>query len=76
MALTVIEGVITSSIRYSSRRDGRARVNKIIAGIIVQIVSIVLFSLKVFIVSLFERREASMKVTKVIIITKITIAWS
>jgi hypothetical protein len=39
MAFTVRWGVITSSIRYNNRREGNARENKIIAGIMVHTVS-------------------------------------
>jgi len=40
MALSVILGCLTSSVKYSSRSDGRAKNRRIIAGRIVQIVSI------------------------------------
>jgi len=40
IALRVILGFLISSVRYSRRRDGRARNKRIIAGKIVQMVSI------------------------------------
>jgi hypothetical protein len=40
MVLTVKEGEDTSSIRYSKRREGRARNKRVTAGRIVQMVSI------------------------------------
>jgi len=39
MALTVIEGSITSSIKYNNLKDGKAIVTKINAGVKVQIIS-------------------------------------
>lgn len=40
IAFKVSLGFLTSSVRYRSRSDGRARNSRIIAGTIVQIVSI------------------------------------
>ena len=40
IALRVILGCLTSSVKYNRRRDGRARNSRIMAGRIVQIVSI------------------------------------
>ena len=40
MAFSVRLGFIVSSIKYRSRRDGKAKNRRIIAGIMVQIVSI------------------------------------
>jgi len=40
MALRVIPGWLSSSVRYRRRREGRARNSKMIAGRIVQTVSI------------------------------------
>jgi hypothetical protein len=40
MAFNVNDGFLTSSVRYKSRNEGSARNTKIIAGTIVQIVSI------------------------------------
>lgn len=40
MALRVRDGFLTSSVKYRSRSDGRARNSRIMAGTIVQIVSI------------------------------------
>lgn len=40
MALRVKDGFLTSSVKYKSRREGRARNRRMMAGMIVQIVSI------------------------------------
>lgn len=40
MVFTVREGFLTSSMRYKRRREGRARKTRMIAGRIVQMVSI------------------------------------
>jgi len=74
--LTVNEGSVTSSIRYKSRREGRASVRRMIAGTIVQIVSTHCASVIVRVVYLFNIRENMAYPTKDIIITKIIIAWS
>jgi hypothetical protein len=46
IAFRVKDGFLTSSVRYSNRSDGRARDTRIIAGTIVQIVSICCASIK------------------------------
>jgi hypothetical protein len=46
MAFKVIAGLLTSSVRYKRRRDGKAKKIRIIAGTIVQIVSICCASIK------------------------------
>ena len=46
IAFRVMDGFLTSSVRYSSRRDGRARKIKMIAGTMVQIVSICCASIR------------------------------
>jgi len=50
-------GWLTSSVRYSNRRDGSARNSKIMAGRIVQIVSICWASIRYRWVYLFIIRE-------------------
>lgn len=76
MVLIVRLGCDTSSIRYSRRNDGRVRNSRIIAGRIVQIVSIswaseILRADREFIVSANIAHA-----TKVIIRVKIIMAWS
>lgn len=46
MALRVRLGFLTSSVRYKRRREGMARNRRIIAGMMVQIVSICWASIK------------------------------
>ena len=41
IAFRVTSGLLTSSIRYRSRREGRARNSRMIAGSTVQIISII-----------------------------------
>jgi len=46
IAFSVSDGFLTSSVRYKSRSDGSARKTRIIAGTIVQIVSICCASIR------------------------------
>jgi hypothetical protein len=46
MAFKVIDGFLISSVRYSRRSDGSAKNSKMIAGKIVQIVSICCASIR------------------------------
>ena len=76
MALIVREGWLTSSIRYRSRRDGRARNRRVTAGRIVHTVSICCASRIVRQDSLFTRRLISAYPTMDVTSVRISIAWS
>ena len=72
--MTVIAGFLTSSIKYKSRKEGKARQIRISAGRIVQIVSICWAS-SVLREENFLDRSASMAYPTVVIISiRITIA--
>lgn len=57
MAFTVSDGCLISSIKYRSRREGSAKNSRMIAGRIVQIVSISWASRMFRHVNFEERRE-------------------
>lgn len=76
MAFTVREGWLISSIKYSSRKDGRAKNRRIIAGNTVQTVSISWAS-RMFRQENFEVSNANVAyVTTDKIMQIISIAWS
>lgn len=76
MALRVKLGFLTSSVRYRSRREGMARNRRMIAGIMVQIVSICWASIKYRLVNLFVITEIRAYVTTVITKVRIIRVWS
>lgn len=57
MAFNVRLGFLTSSVKYKRRSDGIARNRRIIAGIMVQIVSICWASMRYRLVNLFSITE-------------------
>lgn len=65
-----------SSNKYNSLRDGRARNNKMILGMIVQIVSIFCLSVISIDENLFIINKVVIYITNVRIIIKINIEWS
>jgi hypothetical protein len=76
MDLNVIRGEKFSSIRYKIFKDGRAIKIKIMAGRIVQIVSIVWASIKVRNVILFNISEVILNKINEVINVRINIKWS
>ena len=72
----MIDGFLTSSVKYNSRRDGSAKNTKIIAGTIVQIVSICCASIKYRLVRLFTIRTYIAYVTTDITRVRIISVWS
>lgn len=74
MAFKVTLGLLTSSKRYSNRKEGRAMKIKITAGRIVQIVSMFWCSSKNRLVSLLKKRVDIIYPTRVVIKIKISIA--
>ena len=76
MALRVIFGLLTSSRRYRSRRDGRAIKIKIRAGRTVQIVSMFWCSRRKRLVRVLKKSVDIIYPTRVVISTRTSIAWS
>ena len=76
IAFKVILGFLISSVKYKRRSEGKARNSKIIAGRIVQIVSICWASIKYRLVNLFTIITYSAYETTVITRVKIIKVWS
>lgn len=76
MVLIVRDGLANSSVRYRSRRDGRAKNRRVIAGRMVQIVSTSWASIVKRDVYLLTKRVAEAYPTVVITSVRITRAWS
>jgi len=76
IVFTEIDGLLVSSNIYRIRNDGSAMKINIIAGVIVQINSIICLSSKFRLIILFKRIVPIMYDTEIIIIKIIIIAWS
>lgn len=76
MALTVMHGLLISSIIYRIRKDGRAIVIRIMAGRIVQMVSTSWASIVLVCVSGVVSMDAMIYNTRELIINTIIRAWS
>ena len=76
MAFKVILGLFTSSRRYRRRREGRAIKIRIMAGKMVQMVSMFWCSSKNRLVSLLKNNVDIMYPTRVVIRINTSIAWS
>lgn len=76
MVLIVIKGLLISSIKYKSRKEGKAIKIRVIAGIIVQITSIIWPSRSNRLLSLLKKRDNIIYLTNIVIINKINIVWS